>query len=44
MWPYIVSEKDPSVEGYLTWAQNQTDPVFKLKYEQVSISRYKLLI
>jgi len=34
MWPYIISEENPSVEGYLKWAQNQIDPIFKLKYEQ----------
>jgi hypothetical protein len=35
MWPYIISEENPSVEGYLEWVQNQTDSVFKLKYEQI---------
>ncbi len=35
MWPYIISEDNPSIEGYLKWAQNQTDPTFKLKYEQI---------
>ena len=34
IWPYVISEENPSVEGYLTWTQNQTDPMFKLKYEQ----------
>ena len=34
MWPYIISEKNPSVEGYLEYAQNQTDSIFRLKYEQ----------
>ncbi|RHZ55372.1 hypothetical protein Glove_416g12 [Diversispora epigaea] len=28
MWPYIISDKNPSVEGYLKWAQNQTDHTF----------------
>lgn len=35
MWPYIILEDNPSVEGYLKWAQNQTDATFKLKYEQI---------
>ena len=35
MWPYIITEKNPSVEGYLDWVQNQTDSMFRLKYEQV---------
>ena len=35
MWPYIISEENPSVESYLKWAQDQTDLTFKLKYEQI---------
>jgi len=35
IWPYVISEENPSVEGYLEWAQNETDPTFRLKYEQV---------
>jgi len=35
MWPYVISEEEPSAEGYLEWAQNQTDSIFKLKYEQI---------
>ncbi len=35
MWPYIISEENPSIESYLKWAQDQTDPTFKLKYEQI---------
>jgi hypothetical protein len=35
MWPYVIAEENPSVEGYLDWVQNQTDPTFRLKYEQV---------
>ena len=35
MWPYVISEESPSVEGYLNRVQNQTDPMFRLKYEQV---------
>ncbi|RIB18176.1 hypothetical protein C2G38_2311147 [Gigaspora rosea] len=37
MLPYVISEENPSVEGYLKWAQNQTDHMFRLKYEQVFI-------
>jgi len=33
--PYVISKENPSVEGYLEWAQNETDPTFRLKYEQV---------
>jgi len=35
MWPYVISSENPSVDGYLEWAQNQTDPMFRLKYEQI---------
>ncbi len=35
MWLYIISKENPSIEGYLKWIQNQTDPTFKLKYEQI---------
>jgi len=35
MWPYIISEENPSIESYLKWAQDQTDLTFKLKYEQI---------
>ena len=35
MWPYIISEENPTVEGYLEWAENQTDSIFRLKYEQI---------
>jgi hypothetical protein len=35
MWPYVVSNENLSAEGYLEWAKNQTDPMFRLKYEQV---------
>ena len=35
MWLYIISEENPSIESYLKWAQDQTNPTFKLKYEQI---------
>ncbi|CAG8731841.1 15483_t:CDS:1 [Cetraspora pellucida] len=37
IWSYIISEENPSVEGFLKWAQNQTDNMFRLKYEQTFI-------
>jgi hypothetical protein len=37
MWPYIKSHPDPSVEGYLVWANKQQDPLYKIKYEQTFI-------
>ncbi|CAG8654868.1 3207_t:CDS:2, partial [Diversispora eburnea] len=35
MWPYVISEKNPFVEDYLVWVQNQMDLTFRLKYEQI---------
>ncbi|RHZ81567.1 hypothetical protein Glove_117g421 [Diversispora epigaea] len=35
MWPYVISDENPSVEGYLKWVQSQTDLLFRLKYEQI---------
>ncbi len=35
IWPYIISKENPFIESYLKWAQDQTDPTFKLKYEQI---------
>ncbi|KAF0559384.1 hypothetical protein F8M41_006138 [Gigaspora margarita] len=37
MWPYVISEETPSIEGYLKWDQSQTDHMFRLKYEQTFI-------
>ena len=37
IWLYVIAEENSSVEGYLIWAQNQTDSVFKLKYEQIFV-------
>ncbi len=35
VWPYIVSDSNLTVDGYLSWAKNQKDELYKLKYEQV---------
>jgi hypothetical protein len=36
VWPYITTASDPCVDGYLDWAKNQKDELYKLKYEQVN--------
>jgi len=35
MWPYVNNNSNPSVEGFITWAKEQQDPIYKMKYEQV---------
>ena len=35
VWPYVSTVSDPSVDGYLNWAKDQKDEIYKLKYEQV---------
>ena len=40
VWPYVISDSNPIVSGYLEWAKNQTDELYKLKYEQI----YSLII
>ncbi|RIB03555.1 hypothetical protein C2G38_2049175 [Gigaspora rosea] len=35
VWPYIDSNPNPTVDGYLNWAKNQKDELYKLKYEQI---------
>ena len=35
IWPYVITVSNPSVDGYLYWAKNQKDELYKLKYEQV---------
>ena len=30
LWPYVISEENPSAKGYLEWAQYETDPTLKL--------------
>ncbi|RIB13555.1 hypothetical protein C2G38_2197537 [Gigaspora rosea] len=34
VWPYVVSVSNPSVNGFLNWAKNQKNELYKLKYEQ----------
>jgi hypothetical protein len=36
VWPYVKSQPNPSVEGYLVWAKEQQDPLYQIKYEQVN--------
>ena len=43
IWPYVIAVSNPSVDGYLDWAKNQTDELYKLKYEQVK-SLYLILM
>jgi hypothetical protein len=43
VWPYVKSQPNPSVEGYLVWAKMQQDPLYQIKYEQVNISYYYFL-
>ena len=35
VWPYVVLDPNPTVDGYLDWVKNQNDKLYKLKYEQV---------
>ena len=37
MLPYVKSPSDLSVGGYITWAKQQRDPLYQIKYEQVII-------
>ncbi|RIB13363.1 hypothetical protein C2G38_2198055 [Gigaspora rosea] len=34
VWPYVDSNPNPTVNGYLNWAKNQNDDLYKLKYKQ----------
>ena len=36
VWPYVATVSNPSVEGYLDWAANQNDELYKLKFQQVN--------
>ena len=38
IWPYVKSHTDPSVEGYLSWAKNQQDPLYKIKMNRYNSS------
>ena len=33
----VKSHSDLSVEGYITWAKQQHDPLYQIEYEQVII-------
>ena len=35
VWPYVILDPNPTVDGYFDWAKNQNDELYKLKYEQV---------
>ena len=37
MLPYVKSHSDLSVGGYITWAKQQRDSLYQIKYEQVII-------
>ena len=37
VWPYVTTVSDPCVDGYLSWAKDQKDELYKLKYEQVNL-------
>ncbi|KAF0412364.1 hypothetical protein F8M41_007935 [Gigaspora margarita] len=34
IWPYVSSHNNPTLNGYLEWAKNQTNETYKLKFEQ----------
>ncbi|RIB16612.1 hypothetical protein C2G38_2189483 [Gigaspora rosea] len=38
VWPYVDSNPNPTVNGYLNLAKNQNDDLYKLKYEQAIIN------
>ncbi|KAF0444000.1 hypothetical protein F8M41_003507 [Gigaspora margarita] len=35
IWPYVVSASNLPVNGFLDWAKNQKNDLYKLKYEQI---------
>ena len=37
VYPYVAIASNPSVNGYLNWAKNNKDELYKLKYEQVRL-------
>ncbi|KAF0545006.1 hypothetical protein F8M41_002470 [Gigaspora margarita] len=41
IWPYVSSHNNPTPNGYLEWAKNQTNETYKLKFEQ-SARRYPI--
>ena len=40
VWPYVASVSNPSVNGFLDWAKNQKNELYKLKYKQVFSNKY----
>jgi hypothetical protein len=44
MWPYVKSQSNPTVDGYISWVKEQQDPIYQIKYEQVKILYYKFNI
>ena len=36
IWPYVKNYTNPSVEGYLAWVKEQKNPLYQIKFEQVS--------
>lgn len=40
VYPYVAIASNPSVDGYLNWAKNNKDELYKLKYEQVGLRLY----
>jgi len=40
MWPYVKSHSNPSVEGYLAWVEEQTDSIYRIKFEQVVLKLF----
>ena len=33
VWPYVKTNSSLSVIGYLTWAKEQSDPLYQIKFE-----------
>lgn len=44
MWPYVKDHANPTVEGYLSWAKEQKDQLYQIKYEQVKKNIYFILL
>jgi hypothetical protein len=44
IWPYVSTVSNPTVEGYINWAKNQEDELYKFKYEQVCILLFIIII
>lgn len=44
IWPFVVSNDNPTVNSYLEWANSQTDEIYKLKFEQVKFLKINIHI